>query len=518
MTRSQPLEIELKLLLPPAQAPDFVKRMARRRVAPVTQALVTRYFDTPGFDLAACGIALRVRRAGRRWMQTLKTEGERQGGLSTRVEHEMPVAGGALDWARFPPEALAHVPGSLRGAVSPVFETCFTRTAWQVRGRGGAQIEVALDVGEVRAGDRCMPLCEIELELRQGPPDALFALALDWARTFDCLPFDVSKAERGTRLARGEVAGPAKGEPLVLQAQGSVEDGFSAIVQNCLAQFQANLPGVLCLDSQGHEKASTGPQPIYDSEYVHQARVALRRLRAAVRLFRRACVVPQDLLDGLRTQVVTLGPARDWDVLCEETLPTIAPHADDRAMWESGVQVIEAYRRQVHADMRAALRTACPGAWLLAMQRWLLQRGWRQAPEAQRFVQMAPLDAWARHALRRGHRRLVRGAREYAGLAPAGRHALRIAIKRQRYSAEFFQLLCAEHRHVPYLAALRALQNGLGWANDAHVAAILLRDAPFDAGPMGAFARGWLAAMAAGGGSETIAGQLKKFVKLRTCW
>jgi len=242
------MEIELKLALPPQQAAAFVKRMARRRSVPVQQDLVTRYFDTPDFALSAQGVALRVRRVGRRWLQTLKTEGERQGGLSRRVEFEMPVGRGVPDWSRFPPEAQAYVPEALRAQLAPVFETRFHRTAWLIAGKGGAQVEVALDVGEVVAGERRQPICEIELELKAGQPDALFALALDWAAAFDCLPFDVSKAERGVRLAHGIGAAPVKSVPLALDDGMGVEAGFAAIVQACLAQFQANLPGVLASD------------------------------------------------------------------------------------------------------------------------------------------------------------------------------------------------------------------------------------------------------------------------------
>ncbi|MBU1395779.1 MAG: CYTH domain-containing protein, partial [Gammaproteobacteria bacterium] len=286
MTVSDSVEIELKLALPPQQAAAFLKRMARRRDAPVRQELITRYFDTPDFALSAQGVALRVRRAGRRWLQTLKTEGERRGGLSQRAEFEMPVARSMPDWSRFPAEALALVPEALRAQLVPVFETRFDRTAWLLKGRGGAQIEVALDVGEVRAGKNSQPICEIELELKAGQPDALFALALEWAGAFDCLPFDISKAERGVRLARGVDAAPVKSVPQALDEGMCMEDGFAAIVQACLAQFQANLPGVL----------ASG-----DIEYVHQARVALRRLRAALRLYRRVCVLPDELMDGLRT-------------------------------------------------------------------------------------------------------------------------------------------------------------------------------------------------------------------------
>ncbi len=549
MTTSPPQEIELKLALPPAQADAFLKRMARRRSAPVRQQLVTLYFDTPDFALSAAGVALRVRRAGRRWLQTLKTEGERQGGLSRRAEFEMPVAGGVPDWSRFPPEALAYVPGPLRGRIVPVFETRFHRTAWLLKGRGGAQIEVALDVGEVVAGERRQPICEIELELKSGQPDALFALALDWAGDFGCLPFDISKAERGVKLAHGVEPAPVKAVALVLDDGMSVEDGFAAIVQACLAQFQGNLPGVVgSFPGEGAEPgptasrplpnplplagegANAGPKTINDIEYVHQARVALRRLRAALRLFRRVCALPDELLDGLRGLAAALGAARDWDVLCSETLPAIAPHYPAPVRWQSGVAALEAHRAEVRTAMRAALAEARPGAWLLAMQRWLLQHGWRAAPdggtvaEAQRFEQLSPLDKWARRALKRGHRRVERGAQAFAELQPLERHALRIAIKRQRYAAEFFETLFAAHsgrgrrRQTRYLAVLRDAQDSLGRANDARIAAELMAAAPPETGPMADFVRGWLAAKLADTGSGESAVLMQGFLDTATYW
>lgn len=511
------MEIELKLALPPEQAAAFLKRMARRRSVPVKQDLDTRYFDTPDFALSTQGVALRVRRAGkgteegRRWLQTLKTEGGRHGGLSQRIEFEMPVRQGTPDWTRFPPEALAYVPEGLREQVVPVFETRFQRTAWLLTGKGGAHVEMALDVGEVVAGERSQPICEIELELKSGQPDALFALALEWAAAFDCLPFDVSKAERGVRLAHRLEAAPVKSVPLALDDGMGVEEGFVAIVQACLAHFQANLPGVL----------ASG-----DIEYVHQARVALRRLRAALRLFRDACALPPDLLEGVRALVAALGPARDWDVLCSETLPAVAPHYPDAESWQRGMQALDARRSAARAAMRGALAQAHPGAWLLAVQRWLLLHGWRSgqgaASAAQRFVQLAPLDAWVRRALDKGHRRIVRGARDFGKLTAPQRHALRIAIKRQRYAAEFFQSMFEDRskggRQVRYLTLLRDVQDSLGRANDAHVASGLLSAVERDAGPMAAFALGWLAAAQAEAGGGESAGLLRAFLELKPYW
>jgi triphosphatase len=497
------MEIELKLALPSSQVAAFLQLMARRRGAPTQQLLVTRYYDTPDFALNALGVALRIRRVGRRWLQTIKTEGERRGGLSQRAEFEMPVTRGRPDWSRFPAEALALVPDALRVQLVPVFETRFERTAWLVGGRSGAKIEVALDVGDVRAGAHRLAVCEIELELKAGEPDALFELAQGWAERLDCLPFDVSKAERGVRLARGHADEPVKSVPLALGRNMSVEAGFAAIVQSCLAQFQANLPGVL---------ASA------DIEYVHQARVALRRLRAALRVYRKACVLPDALMDGLRTLAGALGPARDWDVLCGETLPAIAPHYQSEAGWQQGAAVLEAHRIEVRAAMQAALRQARPGAWLLAYQRWLLQHGWRAAPEPQRFAQFAPLKQWARRSLQKGHRPIVRGARVFAQLQQPQRHALRIAIKRQRYAAEFFQTLFAGRRQLEYLDMLREAQDSLGRSNDARVAWQLLTDAQLDTGPMGPFVLGWLAAQQAQGSSDDMAGYLQNFVKFAPYW
>ncbi|MBI1283521.1 MAG: CHAD domain-containing protein [Thiobacillus sp.] len=528
MTVSYPVEVELKLALPRQQATAFLRLMARRRSVPVRHAMRTLYFDTPDFALSALGVALRVRRIGRRWLQTIKTEGERHGGLSQRAEFEMPVTRGMPDWNRFPAEALALVPEALRAQLEPVFETRFERTAWLIGGDGGASIEVALDVGEVHAGARRLPICEIELELKSGQQDALFELAHGWAQRLDCLPFDVSKAERVVRLARGQVVVPFKSVPLTLDSGMSVEAGFAAIVQACLDQFQANLPGVLSpLPSPppgAGEGAKAGPKPIDDIEYVHQARVSLRRLRAALRLYRKVCVLPAGLMDGLRSLAAALGPARDWDVLCGETLPAIAPHYQNEAGWQQGAAVLEAHRVEVRAAMQAALRLARPGAWLLAFQRWLLQRGWRMSPsggtvsEAQRFTQLSPLKKWARGSLQKGHRPIARGARVFAGLQPLQRHALRIAIKRQRYAAEFFQTLLAGRRQAQYLDMLREAQDSLGRSNDARVAWELLKNAPVDTGPVGQFALGWLAAQQVQGPTEDIAGHLQGFVKFAPYW
>lgn len=530
MAAAHPLEIELKLALPPGQVEAFRKKMARRRAArgarsaAQQQTLVTRYFDTPDFDLAARGVALRVRQAGEVWLQTLKTASVSHGGLSRRVEFEMPLAGDALDWARFSPAARDYVPEALRARVRPLFETRFERTTWQIAFENGDRLEVALDLGTIRTledrvapegqaiREQTLPLCEIELELKAGEPDALFALALEWAEAFECVPLDASKAARGVALVRGEVASATGAQALALDAAMRVEEGFAATCQACLEHFQANLHGLLESD---------------EVESLHQARVALRRLRAALRLYRGVCALPDELVATLRQLAAALASARDWDVLCGETLPAIAPHHHNAALWQQGVATLEARRAEVRAEMHTALRAARPGRWLLAVQRWLQQAGWqrdasgRALAPAQREAQQAPLEAWARAALAQGERRIARRARKFRKASASRRHALRIAIKRQRYAAEFFAALFGgtgkrRRRQSRYVAALRGAQDSLGRANDLRTATRLLQGV--DAGTTGAFALGWLAAEQADARAERIARPVHAVLKAKTYW
>ena len=179
-------------------------------------------------------------------------------------------------------------------------------------------------------------------------------LAQGWGGQLDYLPLDVSKAERGVKLARGEAAAPMKSAPLALRDDMRVEEGFAAIVQSCLAQFQSNLPGVLASD---------------DIEYVHQARVALRRLRAALHLVRRACVLPEALLEPLHEIAAALGPARDWDVLCCVTLPAVAPFYADEDAWLTGLSVLEARRPTSPQISRSIGRERCWSSFVSPMAR-----------------------------------------------------------------------------------------------------------------------------------------------------
>lgn len=206
-------EIELKLALGES-GPDALRRHPRLASLPSrVSRLGNTYFDTPDGDLEEARSALRLRRDGSRLLQTVKTRGEGSGGLSSRGEWEWPVAGPGLDLeglAEIPP--MAALGQDTLSRLVPRFSTDFTRETWMVED-AGAVIEVALDAGEIRAGERTATIRELELELKEGKEGALHQLAATLAESVPLRPSDTSKAARGGALLLGQWRLPEGGTP-----------------------------------------------------------------------------------------------------------------------------------------------------------------------------------------------------------------------------------------------------------------------------------------------------------------
>lgn len=166
--------------------------------------LFNKYFDTESYTLTAAKVALRVRKDGEQFIQTLKAKGHSLGGLSERDELDWYINSSQLDLSVLDTQ---HWPKDLatldRAALIPIFSTDFTRdyvlVEWQVTDHM-AQIEVALDSGLVKAGNKQEAISELELELRGGSADAMLDFAIVLAKQFPLIPSDTSKAERGYRL------------------------------------------------------------------------------------------------------------------------------------------------------------------------------------------------------------------------------------------------------------------------------------------------------------------------------
>nr|MBF0682811.1 inorganic triphosphatase [Pseudomonas sp.] len=166
--------------------------------------LFNQYYDTPERELAQAKVALRLRRDGEQFIQTLKSRGHSVAGLSERNEWDWYLDKAKLDTKQLTddcwPAELAELD---KKTLKPIFTTDFVREKAEIawgRGKARVVIEAALDLGKVVAGKQSEEICELELELRQGEPDALLELATELAADLALMPCDISKAERGYRL------------------------------------------------------------------------------------------------------------------------------------------------------------------------------------------------------------------------------------------------------------------------------------------------------------------------------
>jgi inorganic triphosphatase YgiF len=205
LEKPMPNEIELKLLIDPADIPRLLRHPALKahtRHKPPTQRLLSIYYDTPDLTLHKNKTAVRLRRAGSRWIQTVKTEGRVTAGLHQRPEWEQETTENTLDLQTLPDPTLQEffADDMLRQALQPVFMTEFSRSRRVLEWPGGDVVEFSLDRGEIRAGNCTAPICEVELELKAGASERLFTLASELQKTIALRPSNISKAARGYQL------------------------------------------------------------------------------------------------------------------------------------------------------------------------------------------------------------------------------------------------------------------------------------------------------------------------------
>jgi inorganic triphosphatase YgiF len=525
MTAPGSAEIELKLGLAPAAMSTLLRHpavVAARRGPLRRIRVVSTYFDTPDRALARAGIALRVRRDGRRWLQTVKGPALPGAGgtLHVRREDEWPLAGPALDAARFAetPCRKALERAWRSGTLAARFTTDFVRRTLPLELADGSFALLCIDHGHIRAGRRRVPIAEIELELEAGVPAALIAFARTLAADLPVVVGLANKAERGDALARRQ---PALGAPVrasalpagAFPARLDAATALARVAANCVEQIAGNAAGLV---------AATDP------EWVHQLRVGTRRLRACLALAARVGTDPRigALAAEAKALAGALGPARDLDVFREETLPPLAAALRDDATLAPAFdrlrRRLERRRREARAAARAAVASKRFVEFVLAVEAWVVDptppvvpapggaatasaRGGKlegragesgtQATEPSAVARAVP-DArnFAAAMLERRHRRVAKALKGLAGRSTAERHAERIAAKKLRYAAEFFGPMYPPAAARRYARELAALQAALGATNDAAMAARLAPELAGDDPLVQGMIRGYAAA------------------------
>lgn len=463
----------MDLVLPPPDAarlrrlPVLTQQRTGRPVSTVVELI---WYDTDDGQLAGDGMALCARRVGRvrDW----------------RLEWLRPAAPGVA-----PPllaeaatrDALGH---DLPVRLLPV-ASCSGRL---LTVRLGDMTELRMLDGRLRSAAAEHPVCRVSLH---GAAPAVAALALALAGMVPLAAPHTSLPGEALVLAGRTVPAPPGPN---LTGDVPVGAAFAAII--------GHLAGVL-LRLAPEAAADTGP------EAVHQMRVALRRLRSAMRLFRR--VIDATLLDDLKSDLKTLsqqlGPARDWDVFTAGTgRAVVACFPDDRAVARL-LTVAQRRRTESYKALAAYLHGAGFHTLILRLGCLAAHRPWEQphapaeapgAPDAgaadadkRAAAIAAPLADFAGRSLSRQLAHVLRPGADLSALPAEALHALRIQGKRLRYAAEFFAPLYPSRPTRRFIRRLAVLQDCLGHLNDGTVAAHLMAE-------LGGAGRGYAAGVVRG--------------------
>ncbi|PQA88155.1 CHAD domain-containing protein [Hyphococcus luteus] len=451
-------EFELKFVGAPADLAALPKSRFFSAIAPKDGAwerLSSTYFDTEDGVLAKRGRSLRLREEGADYIQAVKAKGAN---AASRMEYEVAIAKAEDFPAPVGEEEIDALIEGLIPKLIPVAGTAVDRWAAEIAYRD-AKIELAVDLGQAESRDGegrifAGPLAEVELELIEGEPAAVF----DFARLLtDNAPLRLSGGTKlETALALQDPANPTpKREKDNIDPEMSAADVLGTSLTQIAARLSELQPALI---------------DYRRPEGVHQMRVALRRLRAIERIFRRYVGSDEIARLAARAKLIAgaMGPARDWDVFLEETLPA----AQEGAYAPEGLRALKARAEIARAaawqDAVAAVSGREFTQFLIDVMAAGTLMGWREDAKKSLF---RPAREFAPKVLDRALKKARRTAKEAIGAHElAARHPLRIALKKLRYPIQLFRGIYPKTHRKEYMAALSTLQDAFGAVNDAVVA------------------------------------------------
>jgi triphosphatase len=438
-------EVELKFELDGRAAKVIRRHGLLSDAAHGTQSQTSVYFDTSDGEIHKAGYSLRVRQVGDCFTQTVKTNGG-SAGLFDRGEWEAPVDQMAPD-----PKALGRTPlrklKKLDRKAEPVVRSDVERTTWLID-RDGSVIEAVLDSGMVSAGDEEAKFHELELELKAGEPKALFDFAQELGQDVPLQVGVLSKEERGLMLADGTFDQVHKASALDIRKSMDAGQAFTLIVHECVRHFRLN---------EGLILAQRNP------EALHQARVALRRLRTGFSLFRPA--IRQASLEPLRMELreflSPFGEARNLDVFLD--------NRGDELGWRDRRKLTSA-RADTYDQVIDALSAQRSRDMFLDLVEWTASGDWR------REAASAPIREFAGPRLDAVWQKIRRNGARLSELEEHQLHRLRINVKKLRYAVDFLAPLYPRKRVRKFASSLEDMQDCLGLVHDDMVSRQIVAD------------------------------------------
>ncbi|MXQ10263.1 CYTH and CHAD domain-containing protein [Microvirga makkahensis] len=459
---SIPQEVELKLELEPDMLDQVLADplfQTESHDSPVTQNLHSTYFDTPDQALRQAGISFRIRRNGDQNIQTIKASRPLDGIALSRSEWEHEIEGEDPDYTAAEETALKPFL-KVRETIQPVFRMTAQRKLRRLS-YGSSIIEVAVDRGEIVGREQTFTFGELELELKEGTPADLFGLAQELSAKVPLRLSFKTKAERGYEAISDEAIKRVKAGPVVLRRRMTSAQAFQIISASCLRHLMVNDAIV-----------RTAPE----ADAVHQMRVALRRLRAAITLFKD--VVEDDRRDQIKAELKwmanLLGEARDLDVYIAKVLEPARAQNEHNERYRQLLADYEEQRQQAYQAVQDTIASPRFINGILETAAWIQAGDWvLDDSKIARRRQERPVAELAEEEIGRRWKRVLKRGRHLADLDPEERHQVRIEIKKLRYATEFFDSLFkgggAKRRKRDALSTLEALQETLGELNDIAV-------------------------------------------------
>jgi triphosphatase len=454
----RPTEVELKLGVTPENIaalrnyPGFAGSLQH----PSRKVLDSVYFDSDERFLRKHGLTLRVRHVDEKRVQTIKSA-DHGVGLFERSEWEQTIEGNEPDLSGVKDTDLGRILNDdACTELKPLFETRIERTAYHLNGNG-ADIIMTIDEGQILSADSSQPVSEIELELKEGKPADLFKVAREILNIVPAHLEFKSKPERGYGLVEKTPAIAETACDPELTAGMSAGRAFTLVGRACLRHLVANVPAMIGRDGTA----------------LHQMRVALRRLRAAMSLFsvitgdERAIVIKTEL----RWLAQELGPARDLDTLILEVIKPMRDKHKNEHGFVSIAKMFTRKRLKCYSRAQAAVQSARFSALVLDTAEWIEAGPWSTSEDGlQRARREMPIEIFAADLLSQRCKRIRRRGRRINELDPEQLHRLRIQIKKARYATDFFSSVYHGKKSAKQSKKIRSslmqLQNSLGGLND----------------------------------------------------
>ncbi len=456
---------QLRLELDPADLPKLqgLKQLKDLSIGrAVTRPISTSYFDTPDHQLHDSGVVLEIKTHGHGYLQSVRADGVRLENGVVHREWENPLPSPDPDPTAIADLDLRTLATPLPGtSLEPVITATIKHTTRRLAIGADGEATLTLESGEIEASGKKRQIAQLALSSEEAGAD-LFDLALEISEQ---VPLRIATADlerKAFELLRGDEPGWRKAIKLGLDADASVETVLHAILEHCLDHLKDNERGTLQSDHP---------------EGVHQMRVAMRRMRSALRTFR--SVLPPDQYDRITDEVKwltkSLADTRDLDVFMDEIVGPVAAAFPDEPAFEVTMARLAADRDAARAEARQAVASSRYTRFLLETGAWMSRRAWRNQPVSEAsIILFQPITTLSDQLIAKLFKKVRKRGKRFAEMTIEEKHQLRIDVKRLRYAIDFFSSLYPAKSVKAFIVHLQKLQDGLGYMNDLAVAEELI--------------------------------------------